>query len=256
MGNFDATIHSKYSFDRSRTVLEQSIGPKAINAPRDLHLIVRTLMNAGLLKEGTTATSTRNAVYAAIRQVRRSLQSHEIVPKNQINDVHPGDMVELAVRAAIVQGRLPLSHRIISESPHQNEPRKLIDGGMTRALRRLNAPDKSEHNLKSPHCRALLPTISAQTFQANRRLAEAFIQGEEITGLADIIASTISENGKQGFSDVKDFMIALRKASPAISSKFSEHVQCQLNGKALRRFHKLLTNQPPIENDFDIPQQD
>ncbi len=256
MGNFDTSAHSKYSFDRSRTILGQSVGPNAINASKDLHLIVRTLMNAGLLEEGATVTSTRRAVYAAIQQVRQSLQNHDVLSKNQSNDVHPGDMVELAVRAAIVQGRLPLSHRIISESTLQKEPRKLIDGGMTRALQRLNAPKKSDLDLKSPHRRALLPTISAQTFQANRRLAEAFTQGEDIKELVEVIANTISENGKQGYSDVKDFMGALSKSAPDIAKQFGEDVQSQLNGKVLRRFHKLLINQPPVENDFDDPPLD
>ncbi len=256
MGNFETIMPSKYFFNRSRTILKQSVGPNAINTPRDLNLIACTLMNAGLLDKDATASSTRDAVYAAIRQVRRSLQKQDLLSKEQSLDVQPGDMVEHAVRSAIVQGRLSLSHRIIAESTHQKEPRKIINGGMTRALQRLKTPSKPDHDLKSPYSRALLPTISAQTFQANRRLAEALAQEEGITGLTDVIACTIAENGKQGYSDVKDFMSALRQNSHEVAQNFGEQVQCQLKGKALRRFHKLLVNRPPIESYFDKPLRD
>jgi len=256
MGNFDITIPPKYSFDRSRTVLRQSVGPKAVNTPRDLHLIIRTLMSVGLLEKNASAASARSAVYAAIQQVRQSLRNQGIVTGDQSLDVHPGDLVEHAVRAAIVQGRLPLSHRIIAESTSQKEPRKIIDGGMTRALQRLNASNPPNRVVKSPYSRALLPAITAQTFQANRRLAKALAQGEDITGLADVIADTISENGKQGYSDVKDFMSVLRKNSPETANQFGQQIQCQLKRKALRRFHKLLLNRPPVEGDFDNPPQD
>lgn len=253
MGNFNTTIPPKYFFNRSRTILKQSVGPNAVNAPRDLNLISCTLMNAGLLDKDATASSARRAVYAAIRHVRQSLQSQDLLSKEQSHDVHPGDMMEHAVRSAIVQGRLSLSHRIITESANKKEPRKIIDGGMTRALQRLNAPSKPDHDLKSPYSRALLPTVSPQTFQANRRLAEALTQGEGIAGLANVIADTVSESGKQGYSDVKDFMSALRKNSPETAQKIGEQIQCQLKGKALRRFHKLLVNRPPVEGDFDKP---
>ena len=121
-------------------------------------------MNTGFLDKNATAASTRSAVYAAIRQVRQSLQNQDVLSKEQSHDVHPGDKIEHAVRSAIVQGRLSLSHRIIAESAHQREPRKIIDGGMTRALQRLNAPSKLDQELKSPYNWALLSTISPQTF--------------------------------------------------------------------------------------------
>ncbi len=216
-----------------------------------MNLIARTLINTGFLDKNATATSTRSAVYAAIRQVRQSLQNQDILSKEQSHDVHPGDKIEHAVRSAIVQGRLSLSHRIIAESAHQKEPRKIIDGGMTRALQRLNAPSNPDQELKSPYSRALLPTISPQTFQANRRLAEAFTQEGDIAGLANVIADTISENGKQSYSDVKDFIYTLRKSSPDAAQKLEEEIQYQLKGKALRHFHKLLINRPPVEGDFD-----
>lgn len=251
MGNFDTTIPPKYFLNRSRTILKQSVGPNAVNAPRDFNLIARTLINTGFLDKNATASSTRNAVYAAIQQVRQSLQNQGVLSKEQNHDVHPGDKIEHAVRSAIVQSRLSLSHRIIAESANQKEPRKIIDGGMTRALQRLNAPRKPDQDLKSPYSRALLPTISPQTFQANRRLVEALTQGDDIAGLADVIADTVSENGKQGYSDVKDFISTLRKNSPKAAQKIGEEIQCQLKGKALRRFHKLLVNRPPVEGDFD-----
>jgi len=250
MGNFDTTIPTKHYSNRSRTVLRHSVGPNGVNSPRDLHLIMHTLRNAGLLKQGATA-STREAVYAAIRHVRKSLQDREILKNDQSTDIQPGDIIEQAVRAAIVQGRLPLSHRIIAESPHQKEPRKLIDGGMTRALQRLNAPKSIDKTPESAHRRAALPTITMRTFQDNRRLAEALIQATEIEGLSDVIALAITENGKQGHSDVKDFISILRDGSSELASRFGHQVLSQLSGKAKVRFHKILTNDPPVEGDFD-----
>ena len=82
-------------------------------------------------------------------------------------------------------------------------------------------------------------------------MAEAFTQEGDIAGLANVIADTISENGKQSYSDVKDFIYTLRKSSPDAAQKLEEEIQYQLKGKALRHFHKLLINRPPVEGDFD-----
>lgn len=251
MGNFDTTIPTKHYANRSRTALKHSVGPNGFNSPRDLHLIMHTLRNAGILKQGATPTSTRAAVFAAIRHVRRSLQDRKILRNDQGTDVQPGDIVEHAVRAAIVQGRLPLAHRIISESPIPKEPRKLIDGGMTRALQRLNTPEPKNIFPESSQRRALLPTISMQTFQANRRLAEALIQATEIEGLSDVIALAITENGKQGYSDVKDFIAVLRDGSADISHRFECQVLSKLNGKPKTRFSHILNDKSPVEGDFD-----
>jgi hypothetical protein len=87
-------------------------------------------------------------------------------------------------------------------------------------------------------------------------LAEALTQEGDIAGLANVIADTISENGRQGYSDGKDFISTLRKSLPDAAQKFGEEIQCQLKGKALRRFHKLLINRPPVEGDFDKPVRD
>jgi hypothetical protein len=81
---------------------KKSVGPNAVNAPRDLNLIAHTLVNTGFLDKNATAGSTRSAVYAAIRQARQPIQNQDILPKEQSHDVHPGDKIEHAVRSAIM----------------------------------------------------------------------------------------------------------------------------------------------------------
>jgi len=102
MGNFNTTMPPKYLLNCSRTILKQSVGPNAVNAPRDLNLIAHTLVNTGFLDKNATAGSTRSAVYAAILQARQSIQNQDVLPKEQCHDVNPGDKIEHAVRSAIM----------------------------------------------------------------------------------------------------------------------------------------------------------
>ncbi len=247
MGNFDAYSVPKLRERPPRSVLRDSVGPNARNAPEDLHIITRTLAAAGLLDESAPPALAYQAIFAAIRHVKRTLNN-----TTDGDTIAPGDDTERAVRRALATGRLPLSHRAIQQSSAPKGTRTLIDGGMKRALHRLNTPEGFRTD-GAPERRALLPSISPDTFRANRRLSEALTNGGQLPGLELIIAETVREGGKQGFTDVRDFAQVLEHAAPATARGLFEKVEKNLKGKARKRFRKLRRAVPPTEGDFDPP---
>lgn len=247
MGNFDAYGAPTFRDRAPRSVLRGTVGPNARNAPEDLQIIARTLADAGLLDENAPPALAYQAIFAAIRHVKRTLNS--VADGDTIS---PGDDTERAVRRALATGRLPLSHRAIQQSSAPKGARIVIDGGMKRARRRLSGPDDSLKD-GAPERRALLPSISADTFRANRRLAEALAGGGQLPGLELIIAETVREGGKQGFADVRDFVHVLKRHAPAAAHELLERVERNLTGNALKRFRKLRRGVSPVEGDFDTP---
>ncbi|WNK01157.1 hypothetical protein L2D14_06940 [Thalassospiraceae bacterium LMO-JJ14] len=248
MGNFDAYATPKSEPRQVRSVLRHGIGPNATNAPEDLHIITQTLTRAGLLDKNANPAITHAVIFRAIQHARQTLTS---TSSTTAGDVYltPGDETERAVRRALAGGRLPLSHRAVCNSKSPKGARSVIDSGMRRAREKLNG--KSDHHaLSSPACRALLPVISVETFQSNRRLADALVTGGHIADLERILAATIAENGKQGFSDIRDFFQILKSRAPGNAHELFERTASHLKGKSLRRFRKLYFGTPPVEGDF------
>ncbi|MCK5777968.1 MAG: hypothetical protein KAH11_04205 [Rhodospirillales bacterium] len=248
MGNFDVYSVPETRKRPPRSVLRGSVGPNARNAPEDLQIITRTLAAAGLLDENAPPALAYQAIFTAIRHVRRTLKS-----TTDGDTIAPGDDTERAVRRAIATGRLVLSHRAVQQSTAPKGTRKIIDAGMKRALHRLSGPEGSRTD-GAPERRALLPTIDPDTFRANRRLAEALMSGGKLPGLERIIAETIREGGKRGFTDVRDFVRVLERHAPATAQGLLDSVEENLKGMALRRFRKLRRGASPTEGDFDPPQ--
>lgn len=249
MGNFDSAILSATLQRSPRSVLKSDVGPKALNAPQDIHIIVRTLSSAGLLQENSPPKLTHSAIFRAIHHAQVTLGQDKPAHHDARATIQPGDATERAVRQAVARGRLALSHRAICESTAPVAPRAILSGGMQRALAKLDAHQTAQA-LTSPLRRALLPVVSKQTFQTNRRLAEALVEGGKIPGLEKLIAATIKEGGKQGFSDISDIMKVLQGLDSKLADDLFQAVQCCLDGKALRRFRKLYFAQPPLEGDF------
>lgn len=249
MGNFEPVSAEKISTGISRSVLKNSVGPESPNNARDLHIITQTLSSAGLLHEQSSASSTHAAIFHAIRHAKATLSRNATSTDRHRAGINPGDETERAVRNAVAKGRLPLSHRLICASTAPREPKAILGGGMQRALAKLNE-QHTRQELTSPLRRALLPVISPQTFQSNRRLCEALIESGEIEGLELLIAGTIRENGKQGYSDVRDFFSVLQMRAPKIAETLFENAQRHLDGHSYRLFRKLYLGQPPTEGDF------
>lgn len=251
MGNFDAYPAHKHSPRIPRSVLQGSIGPNARNAPRDLHVITRTLASAGLLDEGIDPTQIHNAIFKAIRHVRRTLN-----PENRLEPdatIIPADETEQAVRRALAKGRFPLSHRSIINIHSRTGTRAILDNGKKRAHARLSAPPLTTD--MPPHRRAVLPAISPETFLSNRRLSDALASGGEIPSLDAVIAETFATGGKQAYSDIRDFIEVLTQRAPVAAATLSRRVETHLSGNALRRFRKLRHGHPPAERDFQPPSE-
>lgn len=246
MGNFDAYTIPKRDNRPVRTVLRDGVGPDAANIPEDLHIITRTLASAGLLAETASPAQTRDAIFQAIRHVRKTLPG--VIAEETLS---PGDDTERAVRRALARGRLPLSHRAVMESTAPRGARTVLDGGMRRARAKL-LEEITCDPLASPLRRTLLPAISPETFQSNRRLCEALANGGHIDGLDSIIAASITDGGKQSFSDVRDFFQILKSQSPVLAQELYGRTRSGLKGKASRRFAKLYRSQPPVDGDFDV----
>jgi hypothetical protein len=245
MGNFDAYTMPKRDMRLIRSVLRHDVGPNARNAPEDLRIITRTLASAGILDADANPALTHSIIFKAIRHARRTL----VATAQDDGHISPGDDTERALRRALAHGRLPLSHRAVIESRAPKGARSVIDGGMQRALAKLRDPDVLA-DIASPYRRALLPVVSAQTFRANRRLAEALATEGHIAGIELVIAETVGEGGKQGYSDVRDFVLVLKSTAPDMAAELYEHVSAHLEGKARRRFRKLYFADPPAEGDF------
>jgi len=233
-----------------RSVLRADIGPAAENDPGDLRLIHQTLAGAGLLQPDTPIERTLDAVQAAIRHARTSHDGGR--PDTAESNIRPGSPLERALRGALARGRFPLAHRALDASPQPQTPSVLVTGGMRRALGKLEEP-QAEGMPPERYRRALLPSISAQTFQANRRLVDAVRNGGTIPGLDAAIATTIERNGKQGFVDVRDFISALQRRAPTAAGTLCGDIERHLHGPDLARFRKLRRGQPPTDGDFPTP---
>jgi len=251
MGNFDSYAMPAPPARPVRSVLRHDVGPNAHNAPEDLRIIARMLASAGLLDENVSPALTRSVIFRAIRHARMTLATSG--PRqsnvNSTDVVSPGDETERAVRRAMALGRLPLSHRAVCESRAPKGARSVIDGGMARARAKLEKPDEPVTD-GSPDRRALLPVIDSETFQSNRRLADTLLANGHIDGIEIVIAQTIREGGKKGYSDVRDFFQALKSRTPEMAYDLYERATSCLEGKARRRLRKLYFNDPPREGDF------
>lgn len=250
MGGFETYIVDRRSPALSRSVLRASVGPTAENAPDDLRIIYRTLSEAGLLGKDTAPDLAREAIFRAIRHAQRSISDKALAGSPHADDVIPGDLTERTIRRAVSEGRFQRSHRNISETAAPRAPRSLLSGGMNRALGKTDDASPADM-LAQRFRRALLPSISMQTFQANRRLVEALTKEGQIPGLADLLAETLSGGAKQGYTDIRDFMDALHRSQPQISEHLAANVALRLDGKPARRFRKLCLGQPPAKADFD-----
>lgn len=250
MGGFETFVVDRRSPALSRSVLRASVGPTAENAPDDLRIIYRTLSDAGLLGKDAAPDLARDAIFRAIRHAQRSIPNKAIAGNPKADDVIPGDLTERIIRRAVSEGRFQRSHRNVNETAAQRAPRSLLSGGMSRALGKID--DGSPANMLAQRFRrALLPSISMQTFQANRRLVEALMNDGKIPGLEDLLAETLNSGAKQGYTDIRDFMDVLHRSQPRIAEHLAANVTLRLDGKAARRFRKLCLGQPPTEADFD-----
>lgn len=249
MGSFETFVSVRERQKFSRTLFSGSIGPAGQNGDTDLRLVSRALSNMGLLIEDTSPSETRNAIFRAIQHAQRTTHKSSVIKRHRDHTLQPGDDVEHAVRRAFARGRFPISHRIIAETTETKEPKKVVYRGMRRAYDKLSSmPVKDVRS--SVYRRARLPGVSAETFQTNRRLADAIINGGEIPGIDTLIARTISEHAKQGYADVQDFFKILRAMNAKIAERLAQKVYRQLNGHAKRRFRKLISSYPPTEADF------
>lgn len=251
MGNFEPYALQRRDVPTARSVLRHDVGPHGTNAPEDLHIIARALAGVGLLDETACPDRTHRVIFNAIRHMRQTLA---LPGADRTSDaqITPGDITERTVRRALVQGRLSLSHRTVAESTAPKGARSVIDAGMRRARAKLEEFENTPP-LGTPERRALLPSVSPETFQSNRRLADAIAAGGELPGLEHVIAATIRDGGKQGYSDVRDFMSVLRSRAPNHVDPLCGRIAANLKNKPLRRYRKLRSGQTPTEGDFDDP---
>ena len=250
MGSFKAYIERGRGTTLSRSVLHASVGPTAKNVPDDLRLIHHTLSSAGLLRQGASPDMAGDAIFRAIRHARKSIQENTATTGTNGDDVLPGDLTERAIRRAVAVGRLHPATHTVREFLASSAPRSLLSGGMRRALGKIETVSSADFSARHFR-RALLPSISMQTFQANRRLVEALINEGQIPGLEDLMAVSLSSGAKQGYADVRDFMDTLRRQQPGTAELLATNVASRLNGRAARRFRKLWLSQPPVEADFE-----
>ena len=250
MGGFDAYADVGEACERASSVLQGGVGPSAANGAADLRLIRRTLAGTGLLPPDTRPHQIHHAMFAAIRHARRTVSPAQ--PNADAETINPGDPIERAFLTAVAKGRYPLAHRAVRDSTAPASPTSYVSTGMRRAHERL-ADDLRDRLPDTQYRRARLPSVSAETFQSNRRLVDALAANGPIPGIEDLIAETAENGGKQGFSDLRDFLIELRRRAPETAETLAHRVARHLSRGARRRFSKLLRGVAPSEADFAPP---
>lgn len=253
MGGFDTYLDQHSERPVAKSVLTGSVGNSAENTPRDLRIIEQTLVGAGLLTPQSTPERTRHAIFSAIRHIEHSIARGKRRSPSAAPSFKPGSDAERVFRHAIAKGRFPLTHRAVQETTAKRGAKVLLGGAMRRARERLDAetigPTKPSPRLDKNR-RALLPSISAETFQANRRLVETLVVEDRHPLLAHLISETATHGGKQGFADLRDLWRALSQRDMSAAEAWGDAIEELLSGKSRQRFKKLRTGEPPSELDF------
>ena len=253
MGGFDTYTDQQDERNVAKSVLHGSVGTGADNKPRDLRIIEQTLAKAGLLAPQATPERTRHAIFSAIRHIEHSIADGNRRTPSAAPSIMPGSEAERVFRHALAKGRFPLAHRNVQATTAKRGAKILLRGAMRRAHEKLNA-DPAAPVQPSPRVekdrRALLPSISAETFQANRRLVETLLTEDRHPLLTHLIADTATHGGKQGFADLRDLWQELAKRNMSAANIWGDAIQALLRGRARRRFSKLRAGVPPSERDF------
>lgn len=254
MGNFKTLttqINAQPPSSARRTILRGSVGTDGENLPSDLRLISTALSKAGLLSADASPDQVKHAISNALRHIQSTTGGLNGMASKSVR-VHPADHTERVIRRAIAEFRYPTKHRDIALSAALLGARAIVDCGMSIA-RRAQTNDAQADTQSAPFRRALLPPLSPQVFQSNRRIAEMLAQ-TNIDGLDRLIAKSIHENGKAGYVEVRDFFSVFRSKHPAQAQALASKVKRRLRGKPRRRFIKLLRDVSPTEDDFvDCP---
>lgn len=248
MGNFENMAAATKLPSGGRSVLSEPVGPAASNTPADLSLIARALESAGLLDASAASSDVRDQVFKAIHHVARTLGDGG--PPDAPAHLAPAGTTERVFRRAVASGRFPISHRVVHQTATKAGARTLVSGGIHRARKKLADIDSQNGANEPSHRRAVLPSMSQQAFLANRRLVQALTDGGAIPGLEDVLAQSLSQDGKQGFVDVRDFFHVLHQQAPALTTALQQRVAAQLGSGVGRRFRKLCQGEPPVEADF------
>ena len=252
MGNFEHMAIATKLPSGGRSVLSDAVGPGAPNAPADLSLIARALETAGLLDASAPSNDVRLQVFRAIQHVARTLgrTGGDSGPPDVPGHLAPASTTERVFRRAVASGRFPISHRAARQSPIKPGIHALVSGGTDLARKKLVATETQAMTSDTRYRRAVLPSMSKQAFLTNRRLVQALKDGGAIPGLEVVLAESLSQDGKQGFVNVRDFFQALNQKVPSLTSNLQQRVTAQLGSKAGRRFRKLCQGEPPVEAGF------
>lgn len=253
MGNFKSLAKRSASIKRSsqkpRSVIRASVGKNAENLPSDIGLIAIALKEAKLLAPDTPPEKLKNAIVNAIRHVGKSMPTQQTSTAS-IDAILPADHTERTMRRAISEMRYPLSHQYITRSSAPRGVREALNHGVRSAQNKAQTEvyDTSD-GVPAISGRAVLPAISLEAFQSNRRIAET-MRHYNVNGIDELIAERIRLNGKVGFVDIRDFFSVLKPQNPMRARILYENVKRRLNGKSRRRFIKLIQGVSPTEDDF------
>lgn len=254
LGNFEP-VEARFSTQseskkHARSVLRGSVGEKGENIPSDLRLVGIALKEAGLLAPGTSPDSLKKVIIKTVKHVNRAkvLKNNTTLVESRIK---PAGQNERRMRRALSELRYPAAHQGIIHSAAPKGVREALNEGIRTARSKIKTALESRGTETSPGIRrAVLPSISLQAFQANRRIAETLTR-HSLDGLSNLIAESIRLNGKQGYVEVRDFFSILKKKSPTQANDLFAKAQSRLRGKPRRRFIKLGQDVPPTEGDFD-----
>lgn len=232
---------------RRRCILNGSVGSNGDNFPNDLRLVARALVEAGLLAPDAPHDDVKHAIDRAIRHIHRT--TSEVSPDaSNASTLFPESDTELVMRRALAELRFSTAHRAVALSASPKGARAILETGISLAKKRL-FEDSQTHERPPAFRRAILPPLSPDAYQSNRRLAET-ISRSNIEGLDDLISESIRRTGKAGFVEVRDFFNVLTSSRPERANSLGEKVKRRLRGKPRRRFIKLMQNVPPNEDDF------
>lgn len=252
MGNFKPYsgkhVDQDYRRRSRRAVLKASVGVDGENLPTDLKLVSTALAEAGLLPAGTPPYLIKREVMKAIQHVERTIADSDWAG-NPANRIAPSDPTERMIRRAFAEMRFPTSHRLVVESSSPKGVRAVIARGVELAHRKVLIEDTHEPGSR-PYQRALLPPITAEALQTNRRLVDALVQ-TDIQAIDGVVAKRVRLDGKVGFVEVRDFFTVMTARTPLKSKVLADKVKRHLCGKPRRRFIKLLKGVTPTEGDFE-----
>ena len=248
MGNYEHMAVANKLPSGGRSVLSDAVGPDAPNTPADLTLIARTLENAGLLDASAPSSDVRHQVFKAIHHVARTLSDGRLL--DAPGPLTPGSTTERVFRRAVASGRFPISHRAAHRSTIKPGIHALVSDGEKRARKKIAAIKSQTDVTDIRYRRAVLPSITKQAFLTNRRPVQALMHGGAMPGLEIVLAQSLTQDGKQGFVNVRDFFQVLDAQAPHLSSHLQQCVTAQLTSVVGRRFRKLRQGEPPVEADF------